>query len=88
MRLSHRLSKILDVWINGLEQDYHGYCSKIILSFSDSYQYGNNLLLHGIHRVIGTILRRTIEHYHANKFLLYQGILHPNRSNDSSTHVC
>ncbi|CAF4739789.1 unnamed protein product [Rotaria sp. Silwood1] len=83
-----RVSKILDTWINGLEQDYHGYSTKIIIPFSDTYQLGNNPLLHGIDRVIGTILRRTIEQYYSNKFLLYQGIIQPNRSNDGTVHVC
>ncbi|CAF2768026.1 unnamed protein product [Rotaria sp. Silwood2] len=83
-----RVARILDTWINGLEHDYHGYSTKIIIPFSDTYHLGNNPLLHGIDRVIGTILRRTIEQYHSNKFLLYQGIIQPNRSNDGTVHAC
>ncbi|CAF1272991.1 unnamed protein product [Rotaria sordida] len=83
-----RVAKIFDTWINGLEQDYHGYSTKIIIPFSDTYRLGNNLLLHGFDRVIGTILRRTIEQYHSDKFLLYQGVIQPNRSNDGTIHAC
>jgi len=83
-----RISKIFETWINGLDSDYHGYSSKIILPFSDTFQLGNNLLLYGMDRVIGTILRRTIEQYYSDKFLLYQGIIQPNRSNDGTVHVC
>lgn len=83
-----RISKILETWMNGLDHDYHGYSSKIVIPFSDTYHLGKNLLLYGIDRMIGTILRRTIESYHSDKFLLYQGIIQPNRSNDGTTHAC
>jgi len=83
-----RVSKIFETWINGLDNDYHGYSSKIIIPFSDTFHLGNNLLLYGIDRVIGTILRRTIEQYYSDQFLLYQGIIQPNRSNDGTVHAC
>lgn len=83
-----RVEKILETWINGLEHDYYGYSSKIIIPYSDTFYFGNNILLHGIDRIIGTILRRTIEQYQTNKFLLYQGIIQPNRSNDGTIHAC
>jgi hypothetical protein len=83
-----RVGKIFETWLNGLEHDYHGYASKIIIPFSDTFQLGNNPLLHGIDRVIGTILRRTIEQYHSEKFFLYQGVIQPNRSNDGTAHAC
>ena len=83
-----RVSRILETWINGLEYDCHSYSSKIIIPFSDTFHLGNNPLLHGIDRVIGTILRRTIEQYHSDKFLLYQGVVQPNRSNDGTIHAC
>ncbi len=83
-----RVSRILETWINGLDLDYHGYSSKIIIPFSDTFQLGNNPLLYGIDRMIGTILRRTIEQYQSEKFLLYQGIIQPNRTNDGTVHAC
>ena len=84
----NRVARVLETWTNGLENDYHGYSSKIIIPFSDTFHPGNNPLLHGIDRVIGTILRRTIQQYHSEKFLLYQGIIQPNRSNDGTVHAC
>lgn len=83
-----RVSKVLETWINGLKNDYQSYSSKIIIPFSDTFHFENNILLHGIDRVIGTILRRTIEQYHSNQFLLYEGIVQPNRSNDGTVHAC
>ncbi|CAF1068804.1 unnamed protein product [Adineta steineri] len=83
-----RVGRILETYIRKLENDYQGYLSKIILPFSDTFIMGNNPLLHGNDRVIGTILRRTIEQYHSDKFLLYQGIIQPNRSNDGTVHAC
>ncbi|UJR08070.1 hypothetical protein I4U23_012347 [Adineta vaga] len=83
-----RVSRVFETWINGLEHEYHGYSSKIILPFSDMFHMGHNPLLHGIDRVIGTILRRTIEQYHSEQFLLYQGIIQPNRANDGTVHAC
>lgn len=38
--------------------------------------------------MIGTILRRTVEESQAEKFLLYQAIIQPNRSNDGTVHAC
>ena len=84
----NRVSRICEMWLHGLENDYHGYSTKIILPFSETYIPGKNLLLSGVDRVIGTILRRMIEEIHLNQFLLYQGIIQPNRSNDGSVHAC
>ncbi|CAF3934389.1 unnamed protein product [Rotaria magnacalcarata] len=83
-----RVGEILEAWTHGLEHDYHGYSSKIIIPFSDSFHLGNNLILHGMDRVIGTILRKTIEQCYSNKYLLYQGLIQPNRSNDGTVHAC
>ena len=80
----NRVGRIFETWMNGLDNNYHGYSSKIIIPFSDTFHLGDNPLLHGIDRLIGTILRRTIEKYHSDKFLLYQGIIQPNRSNDGT----
>ena len=83
-----RVSRICETWLNGLENDYHGYAPKIVLPFSDTFTLGNNPLLHGIDRLIGTILRRMIEDYHSEKILLYQSTIQPNRSNDGTIHAC
>jgi len=82
------VSKIFETWINGLDNGYHCYLSKIIIPFSNTFHLGNNLLLYGIDRIIGTILRRTIEQYYSDQFLLYQGIIQPNISDDGIGHVC
>jgi hypothetical protein len=83
-----RVTRIFDTWIDGLENNLHGYSSKIVLPFSDVFQSGNNPLLYGTDRIIGTILRRTIEQHPSHRFLLYQGIIQPNRSNDATVHAC
>ncbi|CAF1458750.1 unnamed protein product [Adineta ricciae] len=83
-----RVGRVLETWMNGLEHEYHSYSSKIIVPFSDTFHVGHNPLLHGIDRVIGTVLRRTIEHHYSEHFLLYQGLIQPNRSNDGTVHAC
>lgn len=83
-----RVSRVCEMWLNGLENEYHGYSTKIIHPFSDTFHPGKNLLLSGIDRMIGTILRRMVDEIHPEKFLLYQGIIQPNRSNDGSVHAC
>ena len=83
-----RVARILDMWIHGLDNIYHSYSSKIVIPFSDTFQSKHNPLLHGIDRMTGTLLRRTLERYHADRFLLYQGTIQPNRSNDGTVHAC
>ena len=84
----HRVGRILEMWKRGLEQQFHGYSSKVVVPFSDTFRSGSNPLLHGADRVIGTILRRSIEEDQPGQFLLYQGHIQPNRSGDGTVHAC
>ena len=84
----HRISRIFETWSRKLINQFHGYSSKVIVPFSDTFHPGNNPLLHGADRLIGTLLRRTIEDDQPGKFLLYQGFIQPNRSSDGTVHAC
>lgn len=80
--------RVFDLWLDGLKKANPAYSKKIVVPFSDLFHCGHNPLLHGIDRVTGTILRRSIDEEENARFLLYQGKIQPNRSSDGTVHAC
>ena len=79
-----RVKKVLNVWSEGLKEYSTGYSTKIVLPWTETFEMGKNPLISPVDRLIGSILRRTLD----EKFYLYRGVVKPNRSSDGTVHAC